>query len=54
MTRRRMIGAAATPAGLSTAFGMQSESAQEMKKVSIKSANAKRTSLGQEVVTGQL
>jgi hypothetical protein len=40
MTRRRMIGAAATLAGLSTAFGMQSEAAREMKMVPAKSANA--------------
>jgi len=49
MTRRRMIGAAATLAGLSAAFGLQSVAAQEMKKVPAKSANAKRTSLHQEV-----
>ena len=49
MTRRRMISAAATLAGLSTTFGMQSVAAQEMKKVPAKSANAKRTSLHQEV-----
>lgn len=49
MTRRRMIGAAATLAGLSAACGMQSVAAQEMKKIPAKSANAKRTSLHQEV-----
>ncbi|HXT75281.1 MAG TPA: SRPBCC domain-containing protein [Candidatus Eisenbacteria bacterium] len=49
MTRRRIIGAAATLAGLSAAFGTQSVAAQEMKKVPAKSGNAKRTSLHQEV-----
>jgi activator of HSP90 ATPase len=48
MTRRRMIGAAATLAGISAAFGTQFVAAQEMKKVPAKSANAKRTSLHQE------
>jgi activator of HSP90 ATPase len=49
ITRRRMIGAAATLAGFAAAFGTQSVAAQEMKKVPAKSANAKRTSLHQEV-----
>jgi activator of HSP90 ATPase len=49
MTRRRVIGAAATLAGLSAAFGTLSVAAQEMKRVPSKSANAKRTSLHQEV-----
>jgi activator of HSP90 ATPase len=49
MTRRRMIGAVATLAGLPTVFSTQSVAAQEMKEVPAKSANAKRTSLHQEV-----
>ena len=48
MTRRRMIGATAL-AGLSAAIGTRTVAAQEMKKIPAKSANAKRTSLHQEV-----
>jgi activator of HSP90 ATPase len=49
MTRRRMIHAVVAMAGVSTALGTQSAPAQEMKEVPAKSANAKRTSLHQEV-----
>src|SRR5262245_57345127 len=50
MPRRRMIGAAATTlAGVSVALGTQIVAAEEMRKVPGKSANAKRTSLHQEV-----
>jgi activator of HSP90 ATPase len=48
LTRRRMIGVAGL-ACLSTTLGVQSVAAQEMKRVPAKSANAKRTSLHQEV-----
>ncbi len=49
MTRRQMIGAAATLAGVSMGLGTQAMIGQEMKEVPAKSANGKRTSLHQEV-----
>jgi activator of HSP90 ATPase len=49
MARRRMIGVVATLAGVFRRFGTQAVMAQEMKEVPAKSANAKRTSLHQEV-----
>jgi activator of HSP90 ATPase len=49
MTRRRMIGTVATLAALPTVFATQAAEAQEIKERPAKSANAKRTSLHQEV-----
>lgn len=49
ITRRSVITAAVTLAGFAATVGAQCLSAQEMKTVPAKSANAKRTSLHQEV-----
>ena len=49
MTRRRVIAGAVTLASLTATVGERFISAQDMKKVPAKSANAKRTSLHQEV-----